>query len=94
MALSLFPFIQLSPYCAAMSMNFPRVYAIFFLLVSSFLSSMSITPSICIMNISSRSGFPSKASTSVSLVDISGDGIRLGVGGIGVGELDLEDVVE
>jgi hypothetical protein len=77
-----------------MSVNFPRVYAIFFLSVSSFLSSMSITPSICIMNISSWSGCPSKVSTSVSLVDISGDGIRMGIGRIGVGEFDLEDVVE
>jgi hypothetical protein len=77
-----------------MSVNPPRVYAIFFLSVSSFLSSMSITSSICIMNISSLSGFPLKASTSVSLVDISGDGVRLGVGRIGVGELDLEDVEE
>jgi hypothetical protein len=74
-----------------MSVNFPIVYAIFFLSVSSLFSSMLNTFMTCMINILSLSGFPSKDSTSVSLVDMSGDKFCLGVGRIGVGELDLEE---
>jgi hypothetical protein len=93
-ASSLFPLSQSSPHCAAMSVNFPIVYMIFFLSVSSFLSSMSNTPSIYMTNISSLSSFPSKALTSMSLVDMSGDGVQMGIGRVRSGEFDLVELEE